>query len=84
MTGAYAGILTELLGYLVGGVTTLGEGIASGINATVTALFVSGAGESIALSIFGAMIGIFGGIALAVGLTTKIVSWLGSLGGRSM
>lgn len=84
MSGTYGAILTELLGYLVGGVTTLGEGIANGINATVTALFVSGSGAEMGLTIFGGMIAIFGGIALAVGLTTKIVGWLGSLGGRGM
>lgn len=74
--------LKELVDLLVGGVTDLGAGIGSGANAFVTDLFLktneSGAIEG--LSAMGAVVGIFGGVSLAIGITTLIFSWVRSLG----
>ena len=78
------GILTEFLELLVGGITTIGAGIGEGVNQFVTDLFlvtevVEGV-ETQHLSTFGGVVAIFGGIALAIGLTTLIFNWIRSIG----
>ena len=75
-------VLTEFIGLLVGGITTLGKGIASGVQQFVTDLFLktSEGGDITGLSTFGGVVAIFGGIALAVGLTTLIFYWVRSIG----
>ena len=76
-------ILQEICEILVGGLTSLGTGIGSGINNAVQELFiVTGEGGAQTLSTFGIVIAIFGGIALAVGLTTLVTKWIMSLGAR--
>lgn len=75
-------ILAEIVELLTGGITGMGTGIGTGLNNAVTNLFITGSGESAALSTFGAVIAIFGGISLAVGLTTLATKWIMSLGGR--
>lgn len=75
-------ILTEFIQLLVSGITELGAGIGSGVNNFVQDLFLE-VGESGAiegLSTFGGVAAIFGGIGLAVGLTTLIFNWIRSLG----
>lgn len=50
----------------------------------VTSLFIStGEGGAQTLSTFGGVVVVFGGIALAVGLTTLVTKWIMSLGGRN-
>lgn len=75
-------VLTEFIQYLVGGITELGSGIGSGVNQFVQELFLKvgtdGAVEG--LSTFGGVAAVFGGIGLAVGLTTLIFNWIRSLG----
>lgn len=75
-------ILTEFIQLLVSGITELGTGIGAGVNNFVQDLFLevgeSGAVEG--LSTFGGVAAIFGGIGLAVGLTTLIFNWIRSLG----
>ena len=76
-------ILQEICEILVGGLTSLGTGIGSGINNAVQNLFITtGEGGAQTLSTFGIVIAIFGGIALAVGLTTLVTKWIMSLGAR--
>lgn len=75
--------LTEFIGLLVAGIVDLAEGIASGVAAMASALFLkqnatTGAVEG--LSVFGGILGIFCGITLAVGITTKVFLWVTSLG----
>ena len=77
-----AAILQALVELLVGGLTQMGSGIASGVNAFVTGLAVTGTGSEQTISVFLATVGIFGGIALAVGLTRRIFAWIQSLGAR--
>lgn len=46
------------------------------------AVFIDNTGETPKLSMFGGIIAIFGGIALAVGLTTLVTKFIMSLGAR--
>ena len=75
-------ILTEFIQLLVGGISELAKGIGSGVNGFVKDLFlVTGENGSITgLSTFGGVVAIFGGIALAVGITTLIFNWIRSIG----
>lgn len=81
MDGA-SNALKELVDLLVGGVTDLGGGIGAGANEFLTDLFLrtSESGAIEGLSAFGATVGIFGGVSLAIGLTTLVFSWVRSLG----
>lgn len=48
------------------------------------ALFITeGTGGAKTLSTFGGIVAVFGGIALAVGLTTLVTKWIMSLGARN-
>ena len=76
-------VLSEIVGILVGGLNSMAAGIAGGLNEMATKLFISGTGETAKLSTFGGIVAIFGGIALAVGLTTLVTKWIMSLGGRN-
>ena len=83
MTLTFQSILTELIGYLVGGITGIATGLGSGITALVKAFFVSGTGaenDPYTLTVFGAVVAIFGGISLAVGISRLIFNWIASLG----
>lgn len=71
-------ILNNLVTLLTGGLINMGTGLGNGLNSIVTSLALDNGG----MSIFLAVIGIFGGIALAVGLTRRIFSWIESLGAR--
>ena len=74
--------LTEFIGLMVGGASTLATGIAGAVVDMAKALFlnVSDQGVVTGLSIFGGIIGIFAGIGLAVGITTRVYLWVTSLG----
>lgn len=76
------GVLTEFIELLVGGISALASGIGSGVNEFVTDLFlVQGADGAIeGLSTFGGVVAIFGGVSLAVGLTTLVFLWVRSIG----
>lgn len=81
-----ASVLSEIVGILVGGLTDMASGIASGLNSMATALFVTGTGttsDPYKLSTFGGVVAIFAGISLAVGLTTLVTKWIMSLGARN-
>lgn len=75
-------ILTEFIELLVGGISNLATGIGSGVNGFVQDLFlrVSDSGAVEGLSTFGGVVAIFGGISLAVGITTLIFNWIRSIG----
>lgn len=78
-----AQLLNQIVELLVGGITGMATGLGKGINQYVTDLFiVTAEGGGMSLSSFGGMVAIFGGIALAVGITRRIFNWLISLGGR--
>lgn len=74
--------LNEIVSLLVGGLKSLGTGIAEGVSNFVTGLMYSGSGDSQTLSPFFVVVCIFGGVALAISLTTLIFNWIKSLGGN--
>lgn len=79
-------ILTEIISLLVAGITQLASGIGNGLQALVTAIFLTGEGTTAspyALSTFGGIIVVFAGIALAVGLCRWVMSFITSLGARN-
>lgn len=78
--------LTEFINLLVGGITALGQGIGQALSSVVTEVFLTVDSSTHAvtgLSAFGGVIAIFGGISLAVGLTTLVVKWVMSIGARN-
>lgn len=76
-------VLTEIISLLTGGIQGMATGIGSGLQSLVSNIFITtGEGGTQALSTFGAVVVIFGGIALAVGLSKFVVKWVASLGAR--
>lgn len=75
-------VLQAFVEILVGGIQSLATGIAQGIVAMAKALFLetTEAGAISGLSVFGGIVGIFAGLALAVGITTRVYTWVTSLG----
>lgn len=74
-------ILESMIEFLVGGITGIATGIGEGLNSLVQSIFlvpVEGGGTE--LSVYGGVILAFGGIALAIGLSRRVVAWLTSLG----
>lgn len=74
--------LTEFVGLLVGGITALATGVAQGVSTMASTLFLAtdAQGAVTGLSAFGGIAGIFAGISLAVGITTRVFIWVQSLG----
>ena len=80
-------ILTSIIEILVGGITGIASGIGQGLSTLVTDIFVTGAGTTespYALTVFGTVIVVFAGIALAIGLCRLVVKWISTLGGSRM
>lgn len=76
-------ILQEIVSILVGGLQSMAQGIAGGLNAMATSLFIETTEGTQHLTTFGGIVAIFAGIALAVGLTTLVTKWIMSLGARN-
>ena len=82
-TSNMADVLSDFITILVSGISTLATGIAAGVVDMSKALFLtvdSGTGAITGLSTFGGIIALFAGIALAVGITTKVYLWITRLG----
>ncbi len=77
-----AAVLTEFIKLLVSGISELATGIGNGVNGFVKDLFLQTGtdGAITGLSTFGGVVAIFGGIALATGITTLIFNWIKSIG----
>lgn len=78
-------VLTEIVQLLVGAISDIATGIGSGVSALVTNIFLTGSGTTespYALSVFGGVIAVFGGIALAIGLSRWVMNFLTSLGAK--
>ena len=73
-------ILTEIISLLTSGITEMATGIDSGLGALATSIFLDTSGDTQTLSVFGGLIIIFAGVALAIGLSRWVVNWLTSLG----
>lgn len=75
--------LNEFVQILVGGIQDLASGIAEGVSAMAQDLFLKVDSTTHAvtgLSTFGGIVAIFAGLALAVGITTRVFTWVTSLG----
>lgn len=77
-----ATVLQEFVEILVSGIVSLAEGIAGGVVAMAKALFLeTGEGGAVTgLSVFGGIVAIFAGLALAISITTRVYTWVTSLG----
>lgn len=76
-------LVTEIVGLLVASLTSYAQGIGEGLSAMVTSIFLTGTGEAQTLSAFGAIICIFAGLSLAIGLSRWVTSFVTSLGARN-
>lgn len=77
-----ADVLGDFVEILVSGIVDLAKGIAAGVVEMSKALFLttSSTGEVNGLSVFGGMIAIFAGLALAIRITTRVYTWVTTLG----
>lgn len=79
-------LLSKIIEILVGGITGIAEGVGAGLSTLATSIFLHTTGEGssavTSLSTFGAIIIIFAGISLAIGLCRYVVMWLTSLGAK--
>ena len=76
-----ANALSQFVDILVGGIVDLAEGIATGVSTMAEKLFLTvSEGTVTGLSTFGGIVAIFAGLALAVGITTRVYLWITSLG----
>lgn len=77
-------LLEEIVQILVGGITGIAGGIGSGLQALASDIFVTAttgeSGTTYSLSIFGGLIIVFAGIALAVGISRWFMNFVTSLG----
>ena len=76
-------LLNNIIEILVGGISGIATGIGSGLQELVKSIFVSGLGTSespYTLTVFGGLIVVFAGIALAVGLSRWVMNFVTSLG----
>ena len=71
-------VLTEIVSLLTSGITQMAEGIGAGLTSLVQAIFLDTEGTG--LSVFGGVIIVFAGIALAMGLCRWVTNWITSLG----
>ena len=71
-------ILTEIVSLLTSGITTMAGAIGTGLQELVESIFLGEGGQG--LSVFGGVVVIFAGIALAIGLCRWVTNWLTSLG----
>lgn len=81
-------VLTEIIGIITGGLTTMATNIGQGLQNFVQSIFVtsttSTSGDTTySLTVFGGVVCIFAGIGLAVSLGRLVLGWVMSLGGRN-
>lgn len=76
-------ILTAIIELLTGGIAGVASGVGGGLSTLATSIFLTGSGDSQSLSVFGALIIIFAGISLALGLCRWVVNFVSSLGARN-
>lgn len=77
----FGSVLAEFVETLVGGISEMARGIGAGVNDFVNDLFLQvGTGGDVGLSTFGGVVAIFGGVSLAVGISTLIFNWIRSIG----
>lgn len=75
--------LTAAVQLLVGGITGVASGIGQGLSTLVNALAMTTDNGVTTMSAFAAIIFVFGGISLAIGLSRWVVNLISSLGQRN-
>lgn len=76
-----SGVLQEIITLLTGGITAIATGIGNGLKSLVEAIFLNpSSGDGMALSTFGALVIVFAGISLAIGLCRWVMNFITSLG----
>lgn len=73
-------MLSNIIEILVGGITGVATGVGQGLQSLVQQLFASPEGD---LTLFGTLIIVFAGIALAIGLCRWVLNFVTSLGARN-
>lgn len=76
-------LVTKIINILYSGLSAAATNFGSGLNSIVSNLFVTGTGENQDLSVFGTLVVVFGGVALAIGLTRWVLNFISSLGQRN-
>ena len=77
------GVLSEIIETLTSGISGIAQGIGEGVTTLVKEIFLTGAGTTespYALSVFGGVVIVFAGVALAIGLCRWVMSFVTSLG----
>lgn len=77
-----SGILSEIIQLMVGGITGIATGVGAGLSTLAESVFLTGT-DTKTLSTFGALVVIFAGISLAIGLCRWVVNFVTSLGQRN-
>lgn len=81
MTGP--AIVQSIVETLVSGITGVAQGVGAGLSTLAESIFMTGTGESQAISVFGILIIAFAGISLALTLCRWVVNFVTSLGNRN-
>lgn len=73
-------VLNEIINLLVSGITGVATGVGSGVSELIENIFLRYEGDTTQLSVFGGVIIIFAGVALAIGLCRWVMNFVTSLG----
>lgn len=76
-------ILSEIISILVAGITGIAQGVGAGLSTLASSVFLDTSGTTPQLSVFGSLVVVFAGIALAMGLCRWVVNFVTSLGQRN-
>lgn len=71
-------VLTQIIQILVSGIQGIATGVGSGLQTLAVSIFLVPGGT--ALSVFGGLVVVFAGIALAIGLCRWFMNFVTSLG----
>lgn len=78
-----AGLLSEIISLLMGGITGVATALGQGLSALAGGIFTVTADGATSLSVFGGLIIIFAAISLALGLGRWVVNFVTSLGAHN-
>lgn len=73
-------VLQEIITILTGGISQLATGIGQGLADLVGSIFIETGADGNKLTVFGGVVIVFAGIALAIGLCRWVMSFVTSLG----
>ena len=76
-------ILTEIISYLTGTLTGIGQAIGGALSTLANSIFIETSGSSSSLSTFGAILFTMCGISLSFGLVRWVLNFITSLGNRN-